>query len=118
MANHLDYLKLLQAKIQERYKCAAAHRESAFVREMLEGQIIWTGYVEIFDLIGHADAEKCFAWTNTEKRVSGSVLNSENMQLITVLGKRPVDSPQMAVRAAIFYNVQSAPVRDIDNYDN
>ena len=58
------------------------------------------------EISGHPDAEKCYAWSHRENGTSGAVLNSENMRLITVLGKRPVDSPEMAVRTAIFYDVQ------------
>ena len=38
------------------------------------------------------------------------VINSDHFRIITVLAKRPVDSAAMAVRTAIFYDVQP-PVR-------
>lgn len=75
---------------------------------------MWTGEVEVFDLMGHAEAGTCYAWSHREKGASSRILNSENMRLITVLGKRPVDSPQMAVRAAIFYAVQPALLQNQD----
>lgn len=106
------YLKLLQRAIEEKHKCRAVHRESVLVHETVENRIIWTGEVEVFDLTGHAEAAKCYAWSHRETGASSGILNSENMRLITVLGKRPVDSPQMAVRAAIFYDVQPAPLRE------
>ena len=106
-------MKLLQTAIEQRHDCAAAHRESVYVHETLEGQTIWEGNVEVFDLAGHAEAERCYAWSHHEKGKSGSVLNSDHLRLITVLGKRPVDSPQMAVRAAIFYDFQPVQNRDI-----
>lgn len=81
----------------------------------MDDQTMWAGEVEVFDLIGHAEAERCYAWSHREKDTNGNVLNSEKFKLITVLGKRPVDSPKMAVRAAIFYNVQPAPFRDPDS---
>ena len=106
-------MKLLQTAIEQRHECAAAHRESVHVHETLEGQTIWEGDVEVFDLTGHAEAERCYAWSHHEKGINGSVLNSDHLRLITVLGKRPVDSPQMAVRAAIFYDFQPVANRDI-----
>jgi hypothetical protein len=109
------YLKLLQRAIEEKHKCRAVHRESVHVLETIENRVMWTGEVEVFELTGHAEAEKCYAWSHREKGASSSILNSENMRLITVLGKRPVDSPQMAVRAAIFYDVQPAPLRNHDS---
>jgi hypothetical protein len=78
----------------------------------MDDKTIWSGEVEIFELTGNVDANRCYAWSHREKGPSGGILNSENMRLITVLGKRPVDSPNMAVRTAIFYNVQPAPARD------
>ncbi|HEV2320631.1 MAG TPA: hypothetical protein VGV18_12820 [Verrucomicrobiae bacterium] len=108
------YLKLLQQAIEERHKCGAVHRESVHVHETMDHQIVWTGKVEVFDLSDHPDAAICYAWSHREKGPSGGILSSENMRLITVLGKRPVNSPQMAVRAAIFYNVQPAPLREGD----
>jgi len=107
MLNKIDHLTLLQVAIQQKHKCAAVHRESVLVHETQGGQTIWRGEVEVFDLMGNAETDKCYAWTHSEMPKGGSV------RLITVLGKRPIDSALMAVRAAIFYNVQPAPMRDI-----
>lgn len=101
-----EYLMLLQTAIQSKHKCMAVHRESVHVHERLGDETIWEGSVEVFDLKGHADAERCYAWPSFEKNGTGSALSTENPKLITVLGKRPVDSPEMAVRAAIFFDVQ------------
>ncbi|HEV2329713.1 MAG TPA: hypothetical protein VGY56_13105 [Verrucomicrobiae bacterium] len=49
------------------------------------------------------------------KRARLAASSIEKLRLITVLGKRPVDSPARAVRAAIFYDVQPAPMRDPDS---
>jgi hypothetical protein len=67
----------------------------------------------VFELQGHLEADKCYAWMHHENGTTGTVLNSKNVRLITVLGKRPVDSPEVAVRAAIFYDVQ--PVSVVNN---
>lgn len=104
-------MKLLQRAIEQKHKCVAVHCQSVHVHEKVGAQTIWEGDVEVFDLRGHAEAQKCYAWSHREKGRCGAVLYSENMRLITVLGKRPVDSPQMAVRAAIFYDLQPAPVQ-------
>jgi hypothetical protein len=104
--NKSDCTRLLQRVIQQRHRCEAIHRESVHVHEVLDGQTIWEGNVEVFDLKDHSEAERCYGWSHREEGTSGHVLNSENMRLITVLGKRPVDSPEMAVRTAIFFDVQ------------
>jgi hypothetical protein len=107
MANKLDYLGLLQVAIQQKHNCMAVHRESVHVHEALDNQTVWKGEVEVFDLTGHAETNKCYAWSHRETRGAG------NVRLITVLGKRPVDSALMAVRTAIFYDVQPVPVQNI-----
>jgi hypothetical protein len=104
-----DCTRLLQRVIQQRHRCEATYRESVYVHETLDGETIWEGDVDVFELKDHMEAEKCYAWSHYEEGANGHVLNSENMRLITVLGKRPVDSPEMAVRTAIFFDVQ--PVR-------
>lgn len=106
------YLALLQRAIEERHKCRAVHKESVHVHESIDQQTVWTGEVEVFDLANHSEAAYCYAWWHREKGPASNVLNSEELRLITVLGKRPVDSPQMAVRTAIFYDVQPAPLRE------
>ena len=107
MGNKLDYLALLQLTIQQKHNCVAVHRESVPVHEALDEQTIWKGEVEVFDVTGHAETDTCYAWSHagTHKGVG--------VKLITVLGKRPVDSASMAVRTAIFYNVQPAPAQNI-----
>lgn len=108
-----EYLNLLRTSIQQKHLCVAVHRESVHVHEKLDGQTIWEGQVEVFELKDHAEAETCYAWSFHEKGRRGSVLNTESVRLITVLGKRPVDSPEMAVRAAIFYDVQPAQAQPL-----
>jgi hypothetical protein len=109
----MDQFAPLQTAIEDRHQCRALHRESVHVRETQDGLTIWEGNVEVFALTGHPEAENCYAWYHHEEGRRGKVLNSENMRLITVLGKRPVDSPQMAVRTAIFYDVQPAPANEM-----
>jgi len=50
------------------------------------------GVVESFALTGHARAKRCYAWSYQD--------NGET-RYVNVLEIPPVDSPQMAVRAAI-----------------
>ena len=106
MRNKFDYLALLQLTIQQKHSCVAIHRESVPVHEQLDDQTIWKGEVEVFDVMGHAETDTCYAWSHEGIRQGGGV------KLITVLGKRPVDSASMAIRTAIFYDVQPALVQN------
>lgn len=107
-----DSVILLQKAIEQKHGCAAIYNETIHVHEKLNAETIWEGNVEVFELKGHPEADKCYAWSHHEHGASGAVINSENVRLITVLGKRPVDSPSMAVRTAIFFDVQPVPVYD------
>ncbi|MGH0033026.1 MAG: hypothetical protein ACQGVC_24820 [Myxococcota bacterium] len=64
------------------------------VVETFEGQVVWEGEVLAFDLTGHPSASRCYAW-----EVDGRVT--------AVLAVGPIDSPLMAVRAAIMEETEA-----------
>lgn len=67
--------------------------EAVPVTEVYEGELVWDGIVQVFDLANHPEADRCYAWsyeTEDGKR-----------RFTAVLHKPPVDSPETAVRAAI-----------------
>lgn len=67
--------------------------ESVPVRETFEGEVVWEGEVQVFDLEDHPEATRCYAWSH--------VSDQGKQRFVTVLHVPPVDSPQAAVRAAI-----------------
>jgi hypothetical protein len=34
------------------------------VHETFQGQTVWAGEVEVFDLVGHPKAKRCYAWAH------------------------------------------------------
>ena len=68
--------------------------EAVPVTETFQSQTVWEGTVQVFDLIGHPTATRCYAWSH-------AVEGSENRRFVAVLHQGPVDSPETAVRAAI-----------------
>jgi len=60
--------------------------------EQSEGQTAWEGTVEVFDLIGHPQATRAYAW---------SYRDGDQIKSVTILEIPPVDSPQSAVKVAI-----------------
>ncbi|MGH7952600.1 MAG: hypothetical protein ACREFE_11875 [Limisphaerales bacterium] len=102
MANKVDYLALLQAAIRQTHKCDATHSETVPVHEMFQGQTVWKGDVEIFDLNGHPKATRCFAWSQTRPKEKGA-------KFVTVLEKRPVTSAETAVKA-MFASLRPTPL--------
>lgn len=99
MPKNADYLGTLEAAILIQHQCKAAHKKTVYIEEKtVDGQIIWEGYVECFDLIGHREARTCFAWQHVD--------SSGHAKILAVLGNRFVDSPQRAVQAAVFTGAQ------------
>ena len=94
---NLENIKELRAVIEKVHGCNSTHVESAPVREVFEGQALWHGIVEVFDLIGHPKAKRCYAWSYQDRRET---------RYVTVLEIPPVESPQSAVRAAIANKAQ------------
>jgi len=70
------------------------HLETVPVTEVFRGQTAWEGDVEIFALVGHPVAKRCYAWGHKKDDGSG-------WEITTVLEVPPVTSPQTAVKAAI-----------------
>ncbi|HEV2331034.1 MAG TPA: hypothetical protein VGY56_19805 [Verrucomicrobiae bacterium] len=73
------------------------HLKTVFVHEKTEDdETVWSGNVEVFDLVDCKDANRCYARKDTQ----------DALRIVTVLHSRIVDSPRRAVQAAIFTGVQ------------
>jgi hypothetical protein len=83
-----DYRTQLKSAIERLHDCSAHHQRTVTVEEVANGKTIWQGEVEVFGLVGHPQARRCYGW-----RVGDS------QDFITVLELPPVDSPQTAVSA-------------------
>ena len=91
----MTYLEELRDVIRHLHGGEATHVESVPVKETFQGQTVWEGIVEVFDLHGHPAANRVYAWAHETE-------NSERPKRhIAVLHIGPVTSPQEAVRAAI-----------------
>ena len=86
-------IQKLQSVIKQLHGCEAAHVSTIPVTERFQGQTVWSGNVEAFDLQGHPKAKRCYAW---------SYLDDDKMEQFTaVLELPPVASAETAVRADI-----------------
>jgi hypothetical protein len=88
---HKRITKLKDA-IRATHGCESLYIESVPVKEVFKGETVWEGTVEVFELVGHPQAQRAYAWTYRD--------GTQN-KTITVLGMPPFDSPQSAVKAAI-----------------
>ena len=89
-------LDALRDAIRNLHGCEARWVKAVPIREAFQGQTVWEGTVQVFDLQGHPSATRCYAWSH-------AVAGSEKRRFVAALHQGPVDSPQAAVRAAIVH---------------
>ena len=84
----------LKRAVRNLHGCDSTWLKSVSVRETFEGQVVWEGSVQVFELHGHPTATRCYAWASP-------VEGSDKLRYYAVLHEPPVDSPEAAVRASI-----------------
>jgi hypothetical protein len=95
VANKQNYLARLQVVIQQLHNCGAIHSATIPVHEVFQGQTVWKGEVEIFNLFRHPKADRCYGWSHPEGQ------DDKGERFVTVLEIPPVVSAVTAVRASI-----------------
>ena len=88
----------LKDAIRATHGCESLHVESVPVKEVFEDQTTWEGTVEVFDLIGHLQAKRAYAW---------SYRDGNQNKTFAVLEIPPVDSPEIAVKVAMTSKARS-----------
>ena len=58
------------------------------------GQKVWVGIVEVFDLVAHPFATRCYAWSH-------EIEGTDQRGFVAVLQAGRINSPRNAVRVAI-----------------
>ena len=86
--------------IRHMHGCEARWVESVPVHETHEGQTVWEGEVQVFDLVGHPKATRAYAWSHATE--------GDRRRFHAVLGLPPVDGPVMAVKASVLAEVRAA----------
>lgn len=79
----------------------AKHVESVQIKEEFQGQTVWEGTVEVFDLEGHPTAHRAYAWSHDTDDPANP------RRHVTVLHAHPVKSARDAVRAFIVQESRS-----------
>lgn len=101
----MSYISELQDVIRKLHGVESKYVESVPVKEIFQGKTVWDGDVEVFDLIGHPQAPRVYAWAHDTDDPK------QPRKHVTVLHIAPVTSAIAAVRAAIiqeFRNSESA----------
>ena len=96
----MSYLDHLRDVIHKLHGSNATHVESVPVKEMWNGETIWDGIVEVFDLHDHPNTHRVYAWSHKT--------DADEDRHVTVLHIPPVVDPISAVRAAIVQEFQNA----------
>jgi hypothetical protein len=96
-----DYIAEIQSVFLKLHGCDATYVETVPVVEEFQGETIWQGDVEVFDIRGHPKATRGYGWGYT-------TTDSGGRRYFTVLELPPVDSPQSAVKAAIMSEIKNA----------
>ncbi len=98
----MTYIEELQDVIRRLHGVHSTHVQSVPLTEKHQGNVIWDGIVEVFELHGHPKATHAYAWshdTDDPKQPKRSV---------TVLKIPPAVSPETAVRVAIMQELSDA----------
>ncbi len=97
----MNEIKELRDVIHRLHGGKASHVQSVPVKESFQGQTVWDGIVEVFDLSGHPKANRIYAWSQD----TGDPMHPKHY--VTVLHIPPVVSPQTAVQAVIVQEFRS-----------
>jgi hypothetical protein len=97
-----DYIEQLQDAIRDLHGCESTYLETVPVHEIFQGKTVWQGEVEVFDIRGHPNATRAYAWSHATGK------NDQDKRFVAVLDLPPVNSPQTAVRAAIISELKDA----------
>lgn len=98
----MNEIQELRSLIRRIHDAEATHVRSEPVTETFNGQTVWDGTVEVFQLHDHPRATHVYAWSHDTD-------DPENPKRhVTVLHLGPVTSPQHAVRAAIVQEFRNA----------
>jgi hypothetical protein len=84
----------LQKAVETIHSCTATLAQTIPVKEEASGSVVWEGVVHVFDIKGHPDTMRCYAW-------SSPIEGSDKRQFFAILKIPPIESPIDAVRAAI-----------------
>ena len=84
----------LKKAIRNLHGCDSTWTGAGRVKETFEGETVWEGLVQVFSLIDHPKAKRCYAWSH-------AIDDSTERRFVAVLHQEPVTSPAAAVRTDI-----------------
>jgi hypothetical protein len=91
----MNYIEELQDVIKRLHDSESTHVETVPVKEVFEGETVWEGEVEVFDLHDHPRTSRVYAWTHQTEDAD------HPKRHVTVLQIPPATTPENAVRTSI-----------------
>lgn len=88
----MNPIERLKEIIEQEYATTAKHVETVAVHETFNGETIWDGEVEVFEVPEFANADRVFAW---------AFESEDGEQQVTVAQIPPATTPENAVKAYI-----------------
>jgi hypothetical protein len=98
----VNYIEELIDVIRRLHGTEATHVETVPVTESHEGQTVWEGEVEVFDLEDHPKASRVYAWAHDTDDPE------RPRRHVTVLHVPPATSPRKAVQLSIVKDFREA----------
>lgn len=83
----------LRDAIRHMHGCESKWIESVPVTETFNGETVWDGEVQVFELVAHPKAKRAYAWSYATE--------GTKRKFVAVLGLGPVKDAIAAVRASI-----------------
>ncbi len=97
-----DYITELADVIRKLHGSFATHVETVPVKETFNGETVWEGEVEVFDLHDHPKTDRVYAWSHDTDDPETP------RRTVTVLHIPPATSPHRAVQVSIANDVREA----------
>jgi len=93
MISYRDYKQNLLTAIENHAKVDAAYLQTQPIKVSEDGNVLWKGKVEVYQLKNHPQAKMAFGWgyMNAQKKI----------EYIVVIGIPPLDTPLAAVKAFV-----------------
>ena|SRR5450432_2578863 len=91
----MNHIEELQDVIRKLHESESTHVETVPVKETFQGQTVWEGEVEVFDLHGHPTASRIYAWSHDTDDPD------HPKRHVTVLHLPPATTPRRAVQVSI-----------------
>lgn len=99
----MDYIQTLKEAIKRLHGCESVHVETVPIVETFQGKTVWAGNVEVFGLVEHPKAKRCYAWSHTHGK------DDKETRYVAVLEVSPIDTPRKAVQASIVRDARNKP---------